>query len=212
VNEGTASQRPGPSEESVAHRDAGSNESPASGDGAVVAPSTRREHGRTDTKFNLVATVLIAIAVLLGFLIWHSLDKRGVASKYPVSWFIIAAAVLGAAVNQPSRDVNALGQISGRFAFVYIAWKCGVAIVFAFVLYFMAMGELIGGGLFPKFTSTHKPDEAWNMAKFMTEVSPESYQDIAKLLVWSFIAGYSERFVPNLIDHVVTASKDASAK
>jgi hypothetical protein len=37
------------------------------------------------------------------------------------------------------------------------------------------------------------------MAKFVLIVDPKTYADAAKIVVWSFIAGYSEKFVPNLI-------------
>lgn len=81
-----------------------------------------------------------------------------------------------------------------------------VAIVFAFVLYIIFMGGLVSGELFPKFvndTSTYV-----NTTEFLTAVDPETYQDFAKILVWSFIAGYSETFVPNIITKIVTPEQN----
>ena len=72
----------------------------------------------------------------------------------------------------------------------------------------MAIGGLIGGDMFPHFVHIPLKEGAyWNMETFLTAVKPESYKDVAKILVWSFIAGYSEKFVPNLIGQILKTSE-----
>jgi hypothetical protein len=90
----------------------------------------------------------------------------------------------------------------------YILWKSGVSIVFAFALHLMAIGGLIGSDLFPKFVTKAAESVTWNMQQFVTSVDPKSYQDIAEILVWSFIAGYSEKFVPNLIGRLLKGEEN----
>ena len=50
------------------------------------------------------------------------------------------------------------------------------------------------------------------MKEFATKVKPESYKDVAKLIVWSFVSGYSEKYVPNLISQMLQGSEENSDK
>ncbi|MFC1977995.1 hypothetical protein ACFLWS_07025 [Chloroflexota bacterium] len=135
------------------------------------------------------------------YVFWKAIGVPGGAEKFPLAWFIIIAAILGAVVNQASQKPIRLSWLQ---TFIYVMWKSSIAIVFAFVLYFIIMGGLISGDVFPKFINT-TAGEGGNYTStvgFATKVDPESYADVAKILVWSFIAGYSERFVPNIISKI----------
>jgi len=144
--------------------------------------------------------LVIGVAILtFGFLLWRGIGIAGGAEEYPIVWFMFIAAICGAMVNQTFPKEQA--KISWWQWLLYILWKCGVSIVFALVLYMMFISGLVSGDIFPKFVhATIEEGGAYaNMKGFVTIVDPESYKDVAKILVWSFIAGYSERFVPNLI-------------
>lgn len=67
--------------------------------------------------------------------------------------------------------------------------------VFASLLFLAFIGGLIQGSLFPQFEG----DGGW----FSTIFRPPSW---ARLMVWSFIAGFSERFVPDLLDNLILRS------
>jgi len=66
---------------------------------------------------------------------------------------------------------------------------------------FMFVSGILEGSLFPKYS---QPDilqdniiesfQNWLRASF-----PQSGPDVAKLLFWSFVAGFSERLVPQII-------------
>ena len=159
------------------------------------------------TRHGLVGAVIIVVACALGLLIWKSIGLEHGADRYPISWFIIAAAILGSIVNEPFRPGKE-HKASYGWVISYIAWKAAIAIIFAFLLYLMTIGELIGGNVFPQFV--HEPlneNQPWNMEAFLTLVKPASYKDIAKILIWSFLAGYSEKFVPNLIGQLLKGSE-----
>jgi len=160
--------------------------------------------------YAVAVVIIVAIALLLGLWLHNRIGPAGGAEIFPISWFIIIAAVLGSVVNQPFRSRELLR--SGAAAVVgYIAWKAAVAIVFAFLLYFMFIGGLIRGDMFPIFTNTSATSggDYVSMQAFTTVVKPESYKDVAKLLVWSFIAGYSEKFVPNLVARLLGAAESS---
>lgn len=155
-------------------------------------------------KRNVMVVVIIVIILLLGFMFWQSIPVgSGGASKYPIAWFIIIAAISGSVVNESFRE-SLEHQPTYGWIVTYIAWKGAVSIVSAFLLYLMTIGGLIGGDLFPEFIETAlKQGETWSMEAFVTKVDPKASKDIAKILVWSFIAGYSEKFVPNLIGKIL---------
>ena len=74
--------------------------------------------------------------------------------------------------------------------------------IFALILTIMFMAKLIQGSLFPSF-----PDlTISNIDSFkdwLTFSYPQTGSDMAKLFFWSFVAGFSERFVPRIIGNVV---------
>jgi|SRR5579862_1826990 len=63
--------------------------------------------------------------------------------------------------------------------------------VFASVLFFTFIGGLVQGSLFPDINAS-----SWKGLSFRVP-------SWCKLLVWSFIAGFSERFVPDLLDNLI---------
>ena len=83
--------------------------------------------------------------------------------------------------------------------------------IFALVLMLMFMSGLLEGSLFPKF-----PDlTVSNIDTFKDWLSfsyPQTGSGMAKLFFWSFVAGFSERFVPRIIGNVAIESLSMSKK
>lgn len=80
--------------------------------------------------------------------------------------------------------------------------------VFAIVLYLLFMSNVLQGNLFPAFNNMQDPYETFK--QFAHLANPATNRDVAKAIVWAFIAGFSEGLVPNFIDKIVkeTAGKD----
>jgi len=74
------------------------------------------------------------------------------------------------------------------------------------VLYMIFASELITGQLFPAF-EPDKGSEALQNVKLLFAYHCVSYVDYAKLMVWSFIAGFSEKVVINVIGTFSTKSE-----
>ena len=83
--------------------------------------------------------------------------------------------------------------------------------VFALVLYGLFLSTIISGSLFPSFyipePPNSVPDTAF-MIDVFTKTYPQTGHDLAKFLFWSFVAGFSERFVPQIISNVVNNASE----
>lgn len=110
--------------------------------------------------------------------------------------------------NLPSggqRNENLIELVYGRNSILSQSLLSGAC--FSLVLLFIFLGGLLRGGLFPDY-----PDQ--NGATFihlLRTVSLDGTQ-FAKLLVWSFIAGFAERFVPDFLDRFSAREKARDAQ
>lgn len=164
-------------------------------------------------KYGLIVAAVVAVALVLGLWFNKRIGVAGGAEEYPISWFIIIAALLGSLVNQPFRHAE-IARLTVGWLLIYLLWKIAVAIVFAFVLYMMFIAGLISGDMFPRFinTTAEAGGKYVSMKAFSTAIDPESYKDVAKIFVWSFVAGYSEKFVPNLVEKMLSLSEGSGNK
>jgi len=80
-----------------------------------------------------------------------------------------------------------------------------VAGIFGFLLYLLFASGIVTGALFPEFSGLEAPFET---AQSMIDVvRTKTNLDSIKALVWAFIAGFSERMVPNILDKIVKESE-----
>ena len=103
------------------------------------------------------------------------------------------------------RNENLIEMVYGRNSILSQSLLSGAC--FSLVLLFIFLGGLLRGGLFPDY-----PDQ--NGATFihlLRTVSLDGTQ-FAKLLVWSFIAGFAERFVPDFLDRFSAKEKARDAQ
>ncbi|WP_416140765.1 hypothetical protein ACM26W_10490 [Halomonas sp. HK25] len=83
--------------------------------------------------------------------------------------------------------------------------------VFALVLYCIFLSGIVTGSLFPEFHYPPRPDDGPDsgyMIEVFTLTYPNSGQDLARFLFWSFVAGFSERFVPQIITKVSSSAAE----
>jgi hypothetical protein len=78
-----------------------------------------------------------------------------------------------------------------------------VGIIGAVMLYLLFAGGLLKGDLFPDFICA--PNQSCeDFHGFVANWVPKDAAANAKAIVWGFVAGFSERFVPNILNHFAT--------
>jgi hypothetical protein len=103
----------------------------------------------------------------------------------------------GAALISPT--VQGLG---GWYMAMYAAVPPIVGAIAAVVLYLVFVSSFVQGDLFPTIECV-EGKTCRSIAELMDNYWPAEPADYGKALVWSFIAGFSERFVPDLLQTLV---------
>jgi hypothetical protein len=168
-----------------------------------------REHMRR----HLSKTASIALGVICALSLSIAGGFTFTRYSWPVPFAIVfAAGAIGGAVSfqrrlqsLPSRgetlgDLVELESGSG----MYFSPVAGG--VFAIVLYIFFAAGLAGGEIFPKIADS--PISSGTFSEFASRIRPSMIADWGKLLVWSFIAGFAERFVPDTLDRLITRSDE----
>ena len=156
-----------------------------------------------DVSSRLLYALLALIAVLIG--IFAALLFTDTVATLPV---VLIFGVIGAFISLQRRlkelSETDLTLIRNSRAFTWLAPVTGA--VMAGILYLLFISELLSGDLFPKFVPLLSDDgEVTGIAKIFY-IQGESAAVYAKLLFWSFVAGYSERFVTDIIGQFTAES------
>lgn len=169
----------------------------------------RIENIHTLTKRLILMTGLsvIIFAVIFGLSFFFS-------QRFMVTWAGFLCGIIGGFVSIQQRIPKVSDQ---ELELLTKSWFQVLLVpifggVFALVLYSLFLSGIISGNLFPEFYFPKVPDSGPNndyMVMLFTKTYPSTGQDLAKFLFWSFIAGFSERFVPQIITKVTnTAQQD----
>jgi hypothetical protein len=137
--------------------------------------------------------------------------------RFPLSWFCFECGIIGGFMSIQQRlkkiDDKELEYLGQSWAAILIMPVFGG--VFSLVLYVLFLSGIIEGSLFPDFAIPEFPKNNMptveDLKCFFLGTYPKSGADFAKLAFWSFVAGFSERFVPQII-HRVSENRQNNGK
>lgn len=141
-------------------------------------------------------TALVAIGIPGAFFAW----LRGDASVIPTPVAVFFVGFVGGFVGLqrrlktlPAEDLTLLGK----------SWVCIIlspiaGAILAELLYLLFISGLLAGNMFPSFVADN-PGAASHGLRTIFEVHCPDAANYAKVLFWSFVAGFSERFATNII-------------
>jgi len=123
--------------------------------------------------------------------------------RFMVSWACFGTGLVGGFVSIQQRIKNVgeeeLELLSRSWFHILLIPVYGG--IFALVLYLAFLSGILDSPLFPHFSipTFMDPPSADDMKKLFVETFPRTGVDFAKLVFWCFVAGFSERFVPQII-------------
>jgi hypothetical protein len=103
-------------------------------------------------------------------------------------------------------SLSDLVELSGRMTARFTPLIGGI---FAVVLFLIFASGLASGTLFP---SVGNHEGVADFKNFMASLQPKTTVEWGKLLVWSFIAGFAERFVPDTLDRLIAKSENTKQR
>ncbi len=153
------------------------------------------------TRRLLLFTVITLVVTAIVFGATFFFGKR-----LMISWLAFECGIIGGFVSIQQRmstiELDELQLLTESWATILVIPIYGG--IFALVLYVLLLTNLIQGPLFPTFyiPQFDSPPTTENVVTFLTQTYPEQGKDVAKLIFWTFVAGFSERFVPQIINKI----------
>ena len=158
--------------------------------------------------FQFVGTMILAVCLSIWLLAAH---VRG--WEVPVLVLVVLLGILGAFFSALTRlyKVDEAGaalisptveHLGGRYLLMYSFVPPVIGAIAAVVLYLIFIGKFLTGVLFPEIGCV-AGKECATIQDLMHNYLPVHAEDYGKALVWSFIAGFSERLVPDLLQSLV---------
>ncbi|QDV50303.1 hypothetical protein [Gimesia fumaroli] len=160
---------------------------------------------RTEKLLTISKRLIIMTACALCFIVALFAYTLIYGERFLASWACFGCGLLGGFVSIQQRlkrigdeELTLLAQ--SWFQVLLIPVYGGI---FALVLYIGFLSTIIEGSLFPQFSSppfSEPVPTTKDIQDFFMQTYPATGTDLAKLLFWSFLAGFSERFVPQVLD------------
>lgn len=119
---------------------------------------------------------------------------------------VFFAGAAGGVISNYFRIRDLPAQNIGTNAIIQIYITPLIAGLLSWVAYAICLSGLLQGSLFPAFAGSDVPYE--NLEQMFSVVKPNTTLDVAKVLLWSFIAGFSEKLIPNILDKMAGDAED----
>jgi hypothetical protein len=142
--------------------------------------------------------MVVALTILLTSILVIAIISKLQPAIPLVSLLVVCVGIVGGFVGLQRRlkqlspaDLNLLSE-----SYIYSFLAPLIGGVLALLLYILFISGLLAGDLFPKFDPDGAPNPSSFASLFYIHGDAKAY---AKLIFWCFVAGFSERFVTDII-------------
>lgn len=167
-----------------------------------------------DTILSRRLVVLPAFALLILVALFGLTMARG--PIFMVTWMVFTCGAIGGFVSIQQRmfkmkpaEIYALSRSWCRTLLVPTYGG-----IFALVLYLLFFSGMIRGHMFPDFYIPPAPEvpDVQYLREFFRNNLPKTGEDFAKVMFWSFAAGFCERLVPQVVHSLVEGAANAAVE
>jgi hypothetical protein len=138
----------------------------------------------------------IIIFFVLAISLWGD-NSFNRSAEVPLTLAIFLMGAAGGVISTYFRIKNIAPTEAQANAILQIYITPIVAGLLGWICYAFFLTEMLQGPLFPNFTGKN---DVYNGLDSVFKIVPEKTLDAAKALLWAFIAGFSEKLIPNILD------------
>jgi hypothetical protein len=161
----------------------------------------------------------LAMIAILGTTLLYSYNFQKSPLLLPL---IMEAGIVGALFSALTRLYNVdqtggesitptINSLNGLYITMYALVPPLIGAIAAIVLYLVFVSKLVQSPVFPTL-DCQVNDGCKDILGLMQHYWPTKPEDYGKALVWSIIAGFSERFVPDVLQSLVAKQQKAGDK
>ncbi len=183
----------------------------------------RETHEDFSTHRQLVFWLFSATAILAAVLTVLLLNIERGPSSFSILKLVVLVGALGAFVSAlrrlyafenifPTQRFRDLLRQARLYVVIYSLIPPLIGAIAAAVLYVFFAAEIVKSPLFPAFDCELEGDGCRRFKQFIDHWKPNGPTDYAKAVVWGFVAGFSERVVPDILNRLVERSEARSAR
>ncbi len=174
----------------------------------AMTPVNERVRDRISTRIML--SILAGAVLILLMIVLHFALKNKTNSFSSTVLPVMFIGAMGGLVSMQQRyqgvsregdPLDNLSQLSQNWSRLFLPAVNGA--IFAMLFYMIILGGLVQGDLFPQLQNIQDP-EGIKLSALIEHGNPLSFTDYAKLIVWSFLAGFAERLVPDTLSRLVS--------
>jgi hypothetical protein len=185
------------------------DENPQQKEQVIIDKATVDAH-RLLVMWLFIATLFLSVAFMALMLY---LDRTGSGPSIMV--VVIVSGALGGFVSSlrrlysfqdvfPRKQYVELFRRTNVYVVAYSFVPALVGMIGAAVIYVVFAAGLLKGGVFPEFHCV--VDKCADFVNVVRNWSPNGAAEYNKAIVWGFIAGFSERFVPDILNRLGSKS------
>jgi hypothetical protein len=109
---------------------------------------------------------------------------------------------------QSSLDVLDYDVLVRDYSLLTLVIRLLTGLIGALLMYLLIHSQLVGGKLFPDTSNI----SMWRMSANGREFLPLPNYDFSKLIIWSVIAGFSERLIPDQLARLGTSVETRASR
>ena len=117
--------------------------------------------------------------------------------EFPLTMAIFITGAGGGIISTYFRLKDVAPSEVGANAILQIYISPIIAGLLGWICYAFFITDMLSGPLFPEFVNK---DNDYEGLRSVFQIQPEHTLDAAKALLWAFVAGFSEKMIPNILD------------